>query len=353
LADNRFTWIPAYEKIADALYTRRDKRDELREVYVDLTGADDREEIDPLTFFTSFNRGIISVDRRSMVRTILRAFNIEAPVPTDFIGIPTANHELWQYYDNTSEAAEDCWELFSAALELADAEDPSIELADRFCESFDKVHSQENITKARLTRTLYWMRPSFYLPFGEKTREFVHGRFGLETPIVMKGRQYLRLLQEMDAVCDDEFYEVAAHAYHVSHEDVWWPDIRDYDPDMSIHQWMVLLSDPEITSEEVLDALRKIRDAGGDSTLEEIAEERGRDREYYGQLLRGYARDTSREMGRGEYRGSWWPFIFVGRNAEGDREGDYIWKMRPEVLDALNAIDKGEVLEDGEPYDPE
>lgn len=340
MATNGFTWIPAYEKIADAILARKDAKDEIRARYVEITGKDDRVEIDPFTFFTAFNRGIIAVDRRGMVRGILKAFDIDAPAPTDFMGIPTANHELWQYFDNTEQAARDCWDLFETALELADSSDPDDGLVRRFSEQFDTVHAQENITKARLTRTLYWMRPSSFLPFGEKTRNFVHSRFGINTPITMKGIQYFRLLQEVDAVAEDPFYQITARAYRAATDEPWWPDQRDYDPDMSIHQWMLLLRDTELTSEEELSALRKIRALGGEGTLDELAEERFRDREYYNQLLRSYAKKTAREMGRSDYRGSWWPFIFTGRNADEDRIGDYIWKLRPEIMDALDALDE-------------
>ena len=169
MSDNRFSWIPAYKAIADAVIKLEDNPEKLNDLYVDITGADDRAAIDPFTFFTAFNRGMIAVDRRSMVRSIMRTLNVEAPVPTDFIGIPTANHELWQYFDNTEQAARDCWDLAKVAIELAD--NPNTETAGRFCELFDKVHLQENVTKARLTRTLYWMRPEAFLPFGEKSRE--------------------------------------------------------------------------------------------------------------------------------------------------------------------------------------
>lgn len=339
MSDTHFTWMESYKAIADALLLRKNRRDGLQKLYVELTGVDDRVMIDPFTFFTTFNRGIIDFDRKNLIKTVTEELDIDAPLPQDFTGIPTANHALWQYFDNTEEAAEDCWQLFEAALEFADADAPDEELVKRFCEAFDKVHSQENITKARLTRTLYWMRPEFYLPFGEKTRDYVHSRYGLSTPIRMRAAQYLRTLQEMNVVCDRPFYEVAARAYRAA-DDSWWPYAIDYDPDMSIRQWMELLADEELTSDEVIKALRKIVELGGDATTDELAEERGRDRDYYATLLRGYARSAAQRMGRDNYRGSWWPFMFFGKNAGEDRRGDYIWRLRPEIIDALGALSR-------------
>lgn len=339
MSENHFTWIPAYEAIADALLLRKYNRGEVLGVFKEISGVEDREMIDPFTFFTAFNRGMISVDRKAIIETVLERFNIDAPLPEDFTGIPSANHELWMYFDNTPEGIDDCWNLFEVSLQLAAQENPQEDTLNRFYELFDKVHQQENITKARLTRTLYWMRPSFYLPFGEKTREYVHTQYGLNTPIVMRGIQYLRLISEMRAVCEQPFYEVAARAYHASDNESWWPDLRDYDPDMSIHQWMVLLEDEEVTSKVVLRTLYRMRDAGGDATCDELAGERDHNREYYSSMLRTYARDTARKMGRSDFKGSWWPFIFFGKNAGEDRKGDYIWRLRPEVIDALNEIE--------------
>ena len=158
----------------------------------------------------------------------------------------------------------------------------------------------------------------------------------------MKGAQYLRLLDEVEAVADDPFYLLSARAYHAAGDKTWWPDLRDYDPDMSIHQWMVLLSDPEITPEEVRRVLERIHAAGDEATLDELADDRGHDRDYYGDMLRGYSRTAAREMGRSNYRGSWWTFVFFGKNAEEERKGDYIWKLRPEIADALDELDEQE-----------
>lgn len=339
---DHFTWIPAYEAIADALLARKFNRGEVLALFKEISGVEDRSMVDPFTFFTAFNRGMITVDRKSIIQTIMHRFEIDVPLPEDFTGIPSANHELWMYFDDSPEGIDDCWSLFELALKVADSDSFDEATVEQFCVYFDKVHQQENITKARLTRTLYWMRPSKFLPFGEKTREYVHAQYGLNTPIVMRGMQYLRLIREMNAVCEEPFYEVAARAYKAADNDTWWPDLRDYDPDMSIHQWMVLLQDEEVTDKVVLRTLKRMRDAGGDATPDELAGERDHDRDYYNNMLRTYARDTARKMGRGDYKGSWWPFAFFGKNADDTRKGDYIWRLRPEIIDALNELDKDE-----------
>lgn len=338
-----FTWIPAYEAIADALLARKYNRGEVLSVFVEITGDDERTNIDPFTFFTAFNRSLIEIDRKSAIETIMQRFDIDAPMPQDFIGIPSSNMEIWQYFDDSDKGVDDCWHLMEAALAYADSDDPDEDVTNRFCELFDEVHKQENITKARLTRTLYWMRPSKFLPFGEKSREYLHAQYGISTPIMMRGIRYLRLIKEVKAVCDEPFYQIAARAYKAADNTSWWPDPYDYDPDMSIHQWITVLQDEELTTPEILKVLKFIHENGDTITPEELADRFLHDSEYYSTLLRTYTRQVARKMERSNYKGSWWPILFTGRNADSDRVGDYIWRMRPEVIDALQELEKGDI----------
>lgn len=345
MSQELFTWIPAYEAIADALLARKYNRGEILSVFAEITGDDERTNIDPFTFFTAFNRSMIEVDRRSAIETIMQRFGVDAPLPHDFIGIPCSNQEHWQYFDDSDQGVDDCWRLFETALEFADQGERDEETFVKFCELFDTVHKQDGITKARLTRTLYWMRPTFYLPFGEKSREYLHGQFGINTPIVMKGARYVRLLKEVAAVCDEPFFEIAARSYKAADDSAWWPYAIDYDPDMSIHQWITILNDEELTTPEIIKVLKFIHENGDEVTTEELANQFLHDREYYSSLLRTYARNVAREMERGNFKGSWWPIMFIGRNANetDNRPGDYIWRMRPELVEALVALDKDEL----------
>ena len=187
-----FTWIPAYEAIADALLARKYNRGEVLSVFAEITGDDERVNVDPFTFFTAFNRSMIEIDRISAIETIMQRFGVDAPLPRDFVGIPCSNQEHWQYFDDSDQGVDDCWHLFEVALELADQPDHAEETHDQLLRALRLiVHKQEGITKARLTRTLYWMRPNAFLPFGEKSREYLHAQFGINTPIMMRGARYI------------------------------------------------------------------------------------------------------------------------------------------------------------------
>ena len=127
-----FTWIPAYEAIADALLARKYNRGEVLSVFEEITGDDERTNIDPFTFFTAFNRSMIEIDRISAIETIMQRFDVDAPLPRDFIGIPCSNQEDWQYFDDSDRGDDDCWMLFETALELADDPEHFEETHERF-----------------------------------------------------------------------------------------------------------------------------------------------------------------------------------------------------------------------------
>jgi 5-methylcytosine-specific restriction protein B len=49
-------------------------------------------EIDPFTFMASFNRGVTEENRRKNWNFLKSRWNLKAPVPDDFNGIPTLNN---------------------------------------------------------------------------------------------------------------------------------------------------------------------------------------------------------------------------------------------------------------------
>jgi 5-methylcytosine-specific restriction enzyme B len=49
-------------------------------------------EIDPFTFFASFNRGVTEKNRRENWNSLKTRWGLKSPVPDDFSGIPTLNN---------------------------------------------------------------------------------------------------------------------------------------------------------------------------------------------------------------------------------------------------------------------
>ena len=106
---NAFDWVPFYGELADKLVPFRSQQSqliaflqELRANGVKTTPIEDQDEtgarftlteIDPFTFFGSFNRGTTSEMRISILTAARKRFSVNAAVPSHFSGIPILNNQ--------------------------------------------------------------------------------------------------------------------------------------------------------------------------------------------------------------------------------------------------------------------
>ena len=102
-----FTWIPIYSEIAHKVLDFENRQGELLSLLgqmrsdglkvILLTDRDAEGKvipltaIDPFTFFASFNRTSSVSGRQAILANIKDAWQLSAPVPDDFDGIPIAN----------------------------------------------------------------------------------------------------------------------------------------------------------------------------------------------------------------------------------------------------------------------
>jgi len=106
---DNFDWIPFYKELATKLVAYRDRQKELidfleqlRSQGFTITRFEDQDqngrrfplsEIDPFTFFGSFNRGIVNEMRVRILDAVKSRFGVTAQVPRAFSGIPTLNNQ--------------------------------------------------------------------------------------------------------------------------------------------------------------------------------------------------------------------------------------------------------------------
>src|SRR5262245_33991343 len=104
-----FTWIPLYRELATRLAEWEARQPELialleqlREEGVKVTPLMDKDangetfllkELDPFTFFATFNRGIKLKERLAILAGIRSRLKIQEPLPEDFSGIPIVNNQ--------------------------------------------------------------------------------------------------------------------------------------------------------------------------------------------------------------------------------------------------------------------
>ena len=129
----------------------------------------------------------------------------------------------------------------------------------------------------------------------------------------------------------------------------WFP--AQYDPGLSVEDWVCLLNDGEVFSVGSLEIMKRMKDYGGAATCTQLSTKYGESVNFYNvgaSSLAHRVADTMElsavEISPGEER--WWPVLFIGKEAGEEEEGVFVWKLRDELSQALDQTD----LSDVEPY---
>jgi hypothetical protein len=181
-----FDWIPFYEELADKLVAYRTRQPELIDYLENLRAQgckitplrDENEvgrrfllkEIDPFTFFGTFNRGTTDDMRIRILGAIKKRFSVSAPIPSSFVGVPVLNPVNSRFFSFQSRRKPGdigrLWEVFTKALGGDAMADPA------FAEAFDRA-LEVAYTKVNLTMGLFWIRPRRYLSLDSKMRDYL------------------------------------------------------------------------------------------------------------------------------------------------------------------------------------
>jgi len=183
----RFTWAPFYEELASRLRQWRNRQGELIAFLEELRGQglkitpfmDQNQKgerflirsLDPFTFFGVFNRGIREDQRLAILKAIKEKFNVSAPLPSDFDGIPIlANQRSWFIPFEGERNPDDVdrhWRVFDLALDNDPFGNPE------FIRAFDGALEVKN-TNINLTLGLFWIRPSVFVSLDQTNRQFLN-----------------------------------------------------------------------------------------------------------------------------------------------------------------------------------
>lgn len=173
--NKRLTWIPYYIEMADKLSQYKDNRKPLLDIvyaldkkFVGYIKAEDGghvSDIDPFTIYGIFNRGITNDKRIKLCQYFKEKLNIQAPIPSDFDGIPVVNNMMATFYwrENESTDIQPLWNLFLAVI----ADDN-----EKVKNCFDVVAKQQGI-KWNITMGLYWIRPYDYISLDSRNRDYL------------------------------------------------------------------------------------------------------------------------------------------------------------------------------------
>ena len=124
-------------------------------------------DIDPFTFFSSFNRGITNENRYKILVFLKEYLKLKSSFPDDrdFKAIPVmTNFKSWFFayaYERNKNDINELWELFEKALNKSDINT-----------IFNKVIIHKGI-KSNITSGLYWIDPNNYLSLDDSTATFL------------------------------------------------------------------------------------------------------------------------------------------------------------------------------------
>ena len=150
-------------------------------------------------------------------------------------------------------------------------------------------------------------------------------------------------------------YLESGHATDLEKDDGWWPALNEYTPGISKDQWIIILNDPQYIGPIWGGVLAKFYAYGGAATCSQIAERYGGSPMSVSgtctQLAKAIQKATDCALyDAGDDRNRYWPILFQGRKASSDEKGSWVWKLRPELKEALDEVDILRFLqEEGEP----
>jgi hypothetical protein len=223
-----FDWVPFYEQLADRLLSYRTRQAELLSFLRDLrreghkvSPLEDRTadgtsfpltEIDPFTFFGTFNRGITNQGRIAILERVKKHFQVEAGVPTEFSGIPVLNNQnSWFFAFSSDRQPGDIgrlWDVFEAALKPNPLDDPAFQRA------FDAA-LEVKVVRFNLTMGLFWIRPRVFLGLDSRMREY------FDVPMAgndLSFATYRRALDKVREARGEDFPALSSEAWRAQTE---------------------------------------------------------------------------------------------------------------------------------------
>ena len=118
----------------------------------------------------------------------------------------------------------------------------------------------------------------------------------------------------------------------------------DYDPGLTVGDWERLLKDRTVFDASALEVMKRMKDYGGMASCKQLAAKYGGTAGFYNAESIALARRVCKESGikpaaRTDGSTRLWPILYTGRNATGEEDGSFIWKLRGELSAALDKVD--------------
>lgn len=153
------------------------------------------------------------------------------------------------------------------------------------------------------------------------------------------GKDLVEDLRHMLAIYSD--YE--KNYYEKNESSVWWPSLTEYDPSINKEQWLEILNKPGVIDAAWGGVLSMFYDFGGEATCKQLSLKYGWEASSISGSCTQFAKYVHKTTGCKLYtdneKDRYWPILFQGKDASKNEPGGFVWKLRPELKDALKEYD--------------
>lgn len=246
--------------------------------------------------------------------------------------------------------------------------------ADRLRERYGESNMKQHDQNANAISTYLWLAyPDKYFIYKfSEVKKVVHHLVSPFTPVAGRNEANLRgffslyneirgylaadteLTQFLNDVLDEECYPdpnrtilTIDFGFYISR---WYDqeerkkrefDLEGYDPSITADTWLELLNDRNVFTEKDLQIMKRLLDYGGEATCSQLADRYGENKNFYNSGSVALARRVIRKTGaplsyRDGGKARWWSVLYEGRYTESEEVGVFVWRIRDELLEALN-----------------
>jgi hypothetical protein len=219
-----FSWVPIYEELATALVAYENRQGELIQLLAELndakipalpigdktaSGDATLTEIDPFTFFASFNRGQTDENRRAVLTRLKAHFGLAADVPTDFHGIPVADkRSSWFFQYAADRQPDEIPSLWALARQAVSGGRKAIVGA-----TFDRCIRIKTVKTGKMSMGLFWLRPREFMPLDRRSMALLRAKAVDVPETVDSWAAYAKVLDGAVSSLGNDFSRLSLDAY--------------------------------------------------------------------------------------------------------------------------------------------
>lgn len=218
MKENKFTWVPIYNKIANKVLEFKNNRPELLrimyEILEEIGKFNETDEIncnldkingvrgkytdfDPFSFMNRLDI-YANETRKKFISKFQEKTNMPIEIPSDFAGIPSVNPQNTCFVcfsdDREANDINDFWDLFEIVLKLPNNEtDENIK---RFIELYDTAIIKPNCSY-NLSVAFFKTNPEYFFNLDSTSRNFLKKEFNISIKSCPKGSDYINLIKEV------------------------------------------------------------------------------------------------------------------------------------------------------------